>query len=248
MKANLFRRLLVLSALTVATHAQTINWGSEVNLFARNGTPMTEAFVFELGAFTPGFDPALNPLLSWFGNWHVFDKTTYKTDFGVVTGTAAMLDDGRSADFSSAPAFNGGKNFEGLPGYIWIRNLENANAHGSEWLIVRDTSWTFPAPTIVPDSLHPELGCCDPTLPLQWSVSDLGSQNDLPKYGVQAGTNYTERGPGVVTDPSTSSTPYLQSAFSPVPELSSSLLIMILGVLGLTDRRRTWRACCSNHE
>jgi hypothetical protein len=77
-------------------------------------------------------------------------------------------------------------------------------------------------------------------------VSDLSDIN-VPKYGVQAGTNYTERGPGAVTEftdhtPSTPGTPYLQSGFAPVPELSSSVLIMILGVLGLTDRRRRWRA------
>ncbi len=238
MKAHFFRSLLVLSSMTLATHAQIINWGSSVDLFSRTGAPITESFVFELGAFTPEFDPAVNPLLTWFDNWHVFDKTTYNSGFGVVTGTAAMLDDGRSADFPAAPVFNGIKNFEGLPGYIWMRNLENANAAGSEWLVVRDEGWTFPAPVITP---NPTQGCCDSTLPLQWSVSDL-SGTDLPKYGVQAGTSYTQSGQGVVTPPGTTNTPYLQSAFAPVPELSSSVLVMVLGVLGLVDRRRTWRA------
>jgi hypothetical protein len=244
MKANLFRSLLVLSALTLATQAQTIRWGSEVELFDRNGVGMTDSFVFELGAFSKDFDPAANPLLTWFDNWHVFDRTTYNKTLEVVTGTANMLSDGSSADFPLALAFNDGKNFEGLDGYIWIRNLENANAHGSEWLVVRASEdWTFPAPVTRP---NPDPDCCATELPLEWSVSDL-STLDMPKYGVQAGTDYTKQGPGEVKEftdhtPSTPGAPYLQSGFAPVPELSSSVLIMILGVLGLADRRRRWRA------
>jgi hypothetical protein len=230
MKANFFRSLLVLFALTATGHAQTINWGSEVTLVDRTNNPMTNSFVYELGAFTSGFDPSSSPLLSWFANWHVFDTATYNATLGIFTGTAQMTDGGGSSDYPN-PAFS----FNTLPAYLWIRNQAAANASGSEWLVVHDLSWTFPTAT---------LGCCDPALPLEWSVSDM-SNVDVPKFGYQAGTvtvtPYRE-GQGTTTANPATGTTYLQTAFAPVPESSSSVLIVILGVLGLTDRRRTWQA------
>ena len=232
MKAILLRSAAAISLLAAAAHGQSINWGSEAfsTLVDSYGNTIGQSgYVFELGAFNSGFTPTSNNLMSWFANWRVYDTADYSSENGYFTGAVDMFDNGTSSE-------SGTTTFAGLNAYIWIRNSNIGENKNTEWLLVRSSSWVFPTPTS-----H----CCDPDLPIEWSVSDL-SQADLPLYGGQGGTQgtsddpYSRPGPGLVTTPLSSGT-YLQT-YTFVPELSSSVLIMVIGVLGLLDRRRTWTA------
>ena len=237
MKAIFLRSAAMISLLTAAAHGQSINWGSEAFstlVDSRGNTIGQNGYVFELGAFNSGFTPTSNNLMSWFANWRVYDTAEYSSTNGYFTGAVDMLDNGTSG--------LGGDTFAGLNAYIWIRNSNIGESPTTEWLLVRNSSWQFPTPTS-----H----CCDPSLPVEWSVSDLSS-TDLPKYGGQGGTEgltntpYSTPGPGLVTERLTSGT-FLQT-YTFVPELSSSVLILVLGVLGLLDRRRTWSTSSSARQ
>ena len=228
MKAILLRSAAVITLLTAAAPAQTINWGSEAfsTLVDSHNVELNNSYVFELGAFTTRFDPITSNPLLWIANWRVYDAAEYSQANGYFTARVDMLDNGHSSAPESANI-----DFRGLDAYLWIRNSNVAENINSEWLLVRSSSWDFPTP-----SSH----CCDPSLPIEWSVSDL-TVSDVPVYGAQDGANDTVRkGGGVISTPPPPGT-YLQTA-TLVPELSSSVLIMVLGVLVLLDRRRTWRA------
>jgi hypothetical protein len=252
MKAHHFLSLLVLSALTVGAQAQsstthrdqTIEWGSAVPIHDSKGQAITSSsgFVFELGAFDT-FIPEVGNMAEWYNHWKVFDKAEINA-YGIFTGTAEITEFGNSSDFPVAPGFNPppspivGRpflNFEGLNAYLWVRNSNGLPfPNASEWLLVRSSTWVFPTQTS---------DCCAINPPLEWSVSDLRA-SDLPKFGYQGGPSPNpdppyRNGTGGGTFTPSGLEPYIQTA---TPELSSSVLIVILGVLGLTDRRRTWRA------
>jgi len=229
MKPNPSKIIAVIAALTTAGHAQTINWGSDVmsNLLDSKGATMGDTFVFELGAFNSGFVPSQDNLASWFGNWHAFDTAAYAPEMGYFTASVDMQANGTSSPTATVPAT---PSFANLNAYLWVRNSNVADSASSEWLLVRDTSWVFPVPR-----------CCDPTLPLEWSVSDL-TPSDVPVYGYQKTPDGSRVGTGDVTyTPSYPTGSYLQTgSFSAVPEPCSAVMVLVLGVLGLTDRRRSW--------
>jgi hypothetical protein len=244
MKAILLRSAALICLLTVAAHSRTINWGSEVfsilvdssnqELTLSSNTPV-DNFVFELGAFrtvtNTEFVPTLFNIEQWATNWKVFDRASYSQTSDYFTSTVEINSSGFSSNTAVAPS---NFNFDNLPAYIWIRNEGvTAGSTAAEWLLVRSSSWTFDAPLS-----H----CCDPNLPVEWSVSDLTAA-DIPVYGAQKDDTRAYENGVISSQPVAQVGPYLQTAtfaFSPVPELSSSVLILVLGVLGLLDRRRAW--------
>lgn len=210
----------LLTALIVAlaapgTHAQTLNWGSEV------GTPITDSdglipdenFLFELGAFAPGFDPSESNLEEWRLNWMVFDTASYNPLFGYFTSTVHVEEDVTSSNPAASP-----ESFAGLVAYLWVRNNDEP-VEGSEWLLVRSDEWIFP-----------ETGgdCCDTSV-IEWSISDLDGA-DTPLWGRHGNVS----GPGGYTTIIGSTG--LQT-FTFVPEPSTALLAAIAG-LGLAVRRK----------
>lgn len=239
MKSNLLRSLAVMAALTASGHAVTINWGSEAfsSLVDSNGNVLGSSFHFELGAFAPpptnpSWVPAAGNMAEWSDNWRVFDTAAYDSANGVFTSSGRMTDEGFSVDFPN-PTFN----FQGLSAYLWIHNDNPMTVFGGgEWLLARDENWTFPTTPLDP-ALQP--GCCDNELPLQWSVTDLGS-TDMPLYGYQNGSNPSQggvRGPGDYTYVGD----FTLQTETLLPEPSSSVLVLGLAVLALLDRRRAWR-------
>ncbi len=220
MKTNL--ALLAVTIFLISafrTEAQTLEWGSEVfsDLVDSHGNTLDTAFVFELGAFADGFVPDQTNTSSWLKNWRVFDRASYSQDNGYFSSTVQMLDNGRSDSTYQTP---GTMSFEGLGAYIWVRKGDNP-VEGSEWLLTRANTWTFPTATP---------GCCDNQPPTQWSVSDLGNGN-VPLWGGQGGID----GSGVHTDFGT----HTLQTFTFVPEPSSVLLVGMAGAFTVLRRRRT---------
>jgi hypothetical protein len=213
----------------VKAHSQTLNWGSEdlgivVN---SNGVEVDNTFVFELGAFNPGFDPELNPMSDWYSNWQVFDFTTYNADINNrnFEGSVYINNDPNNPAADVATSSNptaSQMNFSGLDAYVWVRKGNDPIA-GSEWLLAR-ADWVFPSKGAA---------CCGLGL-IEWSASDIGAA--VPLWGRQYGV----RGPGEgefdsgTYDYATS--PLLQT-FTFIPE-PSAFLLSAVAAIGMVLRRR----------
>jgi hypothetical protein len=205
--------------------AQQLNWGSLAfsDLVDSKGDVLANTFVFEIGAFNPGFTPTLGNLFDWRSNWQVFDRASYNGieepfDDGIsgyFTGTARMLDDGRSSSPFMTPS---APSFEGLSGYLWVRKGDDPIA-GSEWMLTRADSWVFPA--AIP-------GCCDNDTPFDWSTSDL-DESDVPLWGRQGKIS----GPGEFSNTGI----HTLQTYTFVPEPSSVLMIILASGLFMIRRR-----------
>jgi hypothetical protein len=202
----------------------TIEWGGIApldNTFVNSdgvelGVGIGESFIFELGAFANSFDPSLNEPGDWFSNWMVFDRADYDPANLSFSGSAVMQLDGTSNSPDASPL---GASFAGLDAYLWVYKGTDP-VPGSEWLLVRASSWTFPTPGEE---------CC-PGDKLQWSISDL-TATDTPVWGNQGG----QLGGGVNYTPTDDFT--LQT-HTFIPEPSSFLFTLMASGL-LFVRRRT---------
>lgn len=206
--------------------AQNLNWGSLLysDLADSSGETLDYSFVFEIGAFVDGFTPDDSNTGEWSSHWQTFDRAAYngiepQDDgvFGYFTSSVMMRADGTSDSPHLTP---GASSFEGLAGFLWVRNSDSPEP-GSEWLLVRAESWIFP-------TAGPE--CCGNDGVIEWSTSDLGSA-DRPVWGSQGGVE----GDGFH---SVGGIHTLQT-HTFVPEPSSLMLAGWLGGCLLLRRRRT---------
>ena len=177
MKSKFLPSLIALALLPAAGYSQTINWGSAVdsNFTTNDGTIIPDSlvdfsaapYVFELGAFTPGFAPTEANTADWFSNWRAFDRAEYSAASGYFTSSVQMTDSGNSSSTYTTGVLDGFTTFEGLKAYLWVRNTGGTGtdfAAGDEFSLTRSADWVFPT------ALE---GCCDNGLPLEWSVSDI---------------------------------------------------------------------------
>jgi len=208
--------LLALLAGATTARSQTLDWGNEVfdNVRDSEGERLTNAFVFELGAFSAGFTPTEHNVSEWVDHWNVFDRATYNENLGYFASSVTMTADGRSGSPWLTP---GSGSFEGLEAFIFIRNGD-LPVPMTEWLLARASSWIFPM-------ADPE--CCPGDLPTQWAVSDMN--DETPLWGPQDGIV----GGGIAVFPTTEG---LQThTFVPEPV---TFLLLALGGLTATARRR----------
>jgi len=206
--------------------SQQINWGSSIydDIVDSEAQVLDQTFIFQLGAFSDGFTPDSDNVSEWVGNWEVYDQADYNgietpVDDGIwgyFTSTVNMEADGTSNSPDLTP---GASSFEGRSAFVWIRNGDDP-VEGTEWLLMRADAWIFPA--VDPD-------CCDNTLPLEWSMSDL-LVGDVPLWGSQGGT----MGDGEYTTTGS----YTMQTFTFVPEPSTALLCAMAGLLAAVRRRR----------
>lgn len=211
--------IFTLIALISALRSQTLEWGSAVfsQIVDSKGAMLDNTYVFEVGAFADTFTPTDANTDDWFANWFAFDRADYSEANGYFASTAEMKDDGTSeSPFMTAAA----PSFEGLEGYIWVRNSDTPSPT-TEWFLVTAPAWVFPNATP---------GCCDNALPIQWILSDLTS-TDTPEWGSQTGKD----GSGAFTADGTQE---LQT-FTFVPEPSSALLALLSCTFLLKRRSRS---------
>jgi hypothetical protein len=134
--------LLLLSCLS--SQAAQVSWGSEaqsVNLDS-TGRTLDATFLFELGAFAPGFIPESTNTDQWAANWTTAARVPYDAAnravsgprFNYTTNTAPFLPTNR--------------------GWIWGYHPRNPG----EWILIGNPSWTWPSAS-------------DPfSLPVTWGV------------------------------------------------------------------------------
>ena len=177
MNAKVLRCIMLWVALAGLGQAQTIDWGSPVwsKLLDNSGAALASgSYVFELGTFVsdvPNFTPTDSNISSWSSYWKPFDRATYSQDAGYFGSEATM----NPTTGLSSNSIGGSTDFAGQTAYLFVRNTagtDGAFSTSGQYLLARNASWTFPVLAASPGS-----GCCDHTLPLQWSVSDLVANN-----------------------------------------------------------------------
>ncbi|MBK1828349.1 hypothetical protein [Haloferula rosea] len=124
---------------------ENISWFSDpgrVNLTS-HGTAMGTDFDFELGVFSAGFEPTAFNRGSWLNHWTAAQSTSYSavdSRFVALHSVAGNL-----------PPFVVGAE-------AWIFGRRDGPT-GTEWILFRHPSWTWPAP----NPLSP--------FPLEWNAS-----------------------------------------------------------------------------
>lgn len=154
--------------------AATISWGSPVlsDTVDSTGVALDSSYKVELGAFANGFVPTTQNMGQWADNWRTFSVGSFNSELGYFAGSADLLAGGASSD----PLADLGMNFSDVEAYVWIFNFTTLSAN-TEWFLGRSDSWVMPTAPLEDD-------CCDPTLPTQWSISDMAT-GDTPVVGAQ---------------------------------------------------------------
>ena len=122
----------MLSLLVPSAPATVLNWYSSpgaANLTS-TGSPMDAAFTFDLGVFTTGFTPLPTNIGSWPAAWRSAGTAPYNT-------FSKSFDANYTVTANPAP-FN-----VGAPAWIWGKRT---SATATEWILVRKSDWTWPAP------------------------------------------------------------------------------------------------------
>jgi hypothetical protein len=210
--------------------AMAVSWGSELFSDFRDsfGNSLDETFVVELGFFedvlgTP-FVPGADNVADWIARWKTFDQASLNLGMGYFSSEARVTEEGTS----TSPAADLGVNFTGHQAYVWIRNATEPE-QGTEWFLAAAPQWVFPQGS---DE------CCDTSLPLQWSISDLnpdGGEAVTPVWGSQSGNT----GSGVYE---TTAPEYTLQTFTFAPPVSvpepTAILLTLSGSLLLFRRQR----------
>jgi hypothetical protein len=111
--------------------AEQISWFSDIgktNLDS-GGVAMNSAFQFELGAFGGGFVPTAANTTQWRSHWVAADSATYNP-------TNQRFSGGFLLGSNAAPFTVGAK--------AWVFGFRDTPT-GSEWILFRKTTWTWPA-------------------------------------------------------------------------------------------------------
>lgn len=115
--------------------AERINWNSLDGLTNLSSAeePMDGGFNFELGVFIGSFVPTLANTAQWAANWVPAQRVAYNGTFQQFTGEFTVED-------NTAPFV------VGKFAYIWGFKVGTA---GSEWILFRNSTWTWPAPNLM---------------------------------------------------------------------------------------------------
>ncbi len=166
--------LATCSLLQVAARAAvTITWGNDVgslNLSSDpasvpwaphfNGTSGFNGYTYRMGTFTDGYTPSAANATTWATNFNSLSSGNYNSGTGQFAGSASI---------------DAGNAYAGDQAYIWVSKAPDASKFdftgsagtplfGSEWLLVKDLSWTIP--NIVVDANNPGQA----QTPLQWDL------------------------------------------------------------------------------
>jgi hypothetical protein len=124
--------------MTLATTASAtrINWFSTLNRtnLTSTGQAMDSGFRFELGVFINGFTPTSANTSQWAANWRAAQRTTFNPGSTIRQFNSEFLVEDNDAPFTV-----------GAAAYVWGFR---GDASSSEWILIRNTTWTWPAPSL----------------------------------------------------------------------------------------------------
>lgn len=137
--------------LAPSATASRINWFSTLNRtnLTSTGQPMDAQFRFELGVFINGFTPTAANTSQWAANWRSTQRIRYNPSTGVRQFNAEFTVEDNDTPFNV-----------GAAAYLWGFR---GNAASSEWILIRNTAWSWPAP----NPFSP--------FPLAWNAADAAN-------------------------------------------------------------------------
>ncbi len=138
MKARLLARCFLFAIVAVANRAEgdIISWYSTPNRtnVTSSGPAMDGSFTFQLGVFSEGFVPSASNISQWSTYWASADSVPYSSGSKCFEGNPITVS-------------NDGPYTIGAKAYIWGRSSGPA---GDEWILIRHSSWTWPAANFDP--------------------------------------------------------------------------------------------------
>lgn len=119
-------------ALVLPAAAETLAWFNDPGNTNQesSGAPMAAGFQFELGVFSPGFQPTAANTSAWLANWNAAATTSYNTTTSRFADVYQVTDN--TSPFTAGTA-------------AWIFGRRDS-ATGSEWILLRKGTWTWPVP------------------------------------------------------------------------------------------------------
>jgi hypothetical protein len=246
-----------LLAVCGSAHGAGIAWFNDdsdtLPMIQADGSYLDNSFIFEIGTFTSGFDPALNPYSTWAANWRMLDQAKAPVSSGwnsvdpgapghdildssqpafneqYVSEVMAFNSNGTVQGMSGSPTFS-----QGEQGWLWVYNTQ-AITGSTQWALVRDNTIDLNPANTSPEWLLPSMSAIGDDL---WFVNNA----DLAVIGainnVDTGIN---RGSGSYSND-------LGGAFrlqtTVIPEPSAAFLILVSG-LSVQLRRRRGRGALS---
>jgi PEP-CTERM motif len=156
-----------------ATTGAQIAWASDAfatNYMADGVTTFEKALRmirFELGTFSPGFDPRTATPEQWVSNWIVLQGTDYDLVDQQFIQTATL-------------SSNNSPFLENAPAYIWGYTSKEVDPT-SEWILVGAPSWKWPAS----NSLSPTTFSLGDAMPVDAFIGSVNPANGA--YQMQLG-------------------------------------------------------------
>src|SRR5690625_5054196 len=209
----MLKKILLISgnSFLIATGAMAGGkaWTVEAGIATTSAGESLDGFSFQAGTFAGGFMPTASNFSDWQSNWLIPSNSLTTWNVIAVPGVSNTGASGRSSTVFNDDPLSGGEQ-----GYIWGFNSKDI-AGTSEWILITNDSWTFPAPSIRGG---------DPVFDVdpKWSTTDIGT------YAILGSLNHAGN----------------DDAFSRVlttqaiPEPSTYALIFGLGILGFLGYRR----------
>ena len=157
---NLFQTGMAFALLlAVTTNAQSgqVNFSGSMRAVYEDstGAPLTGEFVFELGAFTPGFIPTTSNVADWKSNWTAIARAPLNESTKLFAGKLEI--NSNAVPFSTTNT-----------GWIWgYRPMSGPN----EWVLIGSSKWKWPSSnSVVPafwstSSASAVVGYLDPKAP-----------------------------------------------------------------------------------
>jgi hypothetical protein len=112
--------------------AETLAWFNDPGTTSQvsSGAAMDGGFSFELGVFSGGFQPTAVNTAEWLSYWQAADTTAFNPGTQRIAAQFEVSDN--TAPFTVGSA-------------AWIFGRRDT-ATGSEWILLRKSTWTWPAP------------------------------------------------------------------------------------------------------
>lgn len=120
----------VLLSMAAVVQAAQVSWGTEAQStdLDSSGAGLSEEWIFELGAFAPGFTPASSNTSQWKVQWTTASRTAYDEVNRAVAGP-------RFTFTSNASPYTTTNR-----GWIW-----GYHPRRGEWILFGDTTWRWPS-------------------------------------------------------------------------------------------------------
>lgn len=165
-----------LLCLVTVVRSETIRWFCDPGSVNGDstGASMDGAFQFELGVFAGGFQPTVENRAQWLSHWSPAQAVGYSSGDSAFSAQFTVTE-------NTAPFSVGAE--------AWVfGQLDTVT--GSEWVLFRHPSWTWPAPAYLPNPDPPQWDASNATMVVAGVVDGDGSPFLMQSEAIQSFTQW----------------------------------------------------------